>query len=158
MNISFYQRLIILIISFGLISCVKIVPPERFPGIPEDAVWKGGIDGGRWGRCKKQGKFEYYCQIYDDVTGTLESYGNYLHRIVKWNKEKHDIDITMPLTPLIELKYEDFEGRIIRLEGDDALVADGVITYPDSLGYGVVVKETYKEGILIKEEKIDAGK
>ena len=157
MMMNYKSAALIFLLLLGIHACGSYQDPVKPASVPEDAVWAGGVDGGRWGLCIKKEEFQYYCEIYDDTNGYLYSFGNYLHRIVNWDSEKDNLVITIPSSPLNELHFEYFDSHFIELKGDDALVADGLIVYPDSDGSGLVVKEVYKEGVLNSEEKIDKG-
>src|SRR5688572_28833746 len=47
--------------------------PERIKGIPEDAFWVGGQDGGQWYKIKKLNKESLTVDfvIYNDYTGEI---------------------------------------------------------------------------------------
>ena len=53
-------------------------PPDRVEGIPPDAVWHGGPDGGYWFKViEKPDSLTFKFHLYDDVTGNLIDTGKY---------------------------------------------------------------------------------
>jgi hypothetical protein len=61
-------------------GCLKndVTPPERIEGIPQDAVWHGGIDGGHWYKfIEKTDSITFRFQLFDDVTGKLIQEGKF---------------------------------------------------------------------------------
>lgn len=47
-------------------------PPEKPNNVPEEAVWKGGCDGGNWIELISISSSKYRFRIYRDWDGTLE--------------------------------------------------------------------------------------
>ncbi len=73
---SNYIKVLSALILFILISCEfsnKTPKPTRLSGIPEDAFWVGGLDGGNWYSIKDihPHKNRAYISIYNDQTGEL---------------------------------------------------------------------------------------
>lgn len=60
------------------ISCEnKISPPKKVVGIPKDAFWSGGVDGGNWFLVKEEKRNVYYVHIYNDYSGEIEYTGKF---------------------------------------------------------------------------------
>jgi hypothetical protein len=51
---------------FVNIGCHRIYPPERPDGVPAEAVWAGGTDGGGWVYCSSPSLEFNECTIYDE--------------------------------------------------------------------------------------------
>ena len=143
---------IILVLSIFLISCEYSPPdpPERAQGIPKDAVWAGGLDGGSWFLCNKTKIFTYYCRIYNDYSGDIEAKGVFIHKSIYWNDKKKEAVISAlsadkPLSP-----YSYYDGYNIALENNETLVPDGWIIHPFNKKNGK--KQLYKNGIEIGKE------
>ncbi len=50
---------------------------KRPDNVPVNAFWQGSTDGGQWYQCKNTAKnFQYYCVIYDDITGKIDYQGD----------------------------------------------------------------------------------
>lgn len=102
-----------------LIGCsTKVVPPPRAAGIPLDAVWVGGADGGAWFKSQQQGQF-YYCQVYNDQTGKV------------WAEGLFKATGNLQKMPKGNLNYEGFDGEGIQLE--DGIYLEpikGQVKYP----------------------------
>ncbi len=47
-------------------------PPEKPKSVPQEAVWKGGCDGGNWIELVDTRNSKYRFRIYRDWDGTLE--------------------------------------------------------------------------------------
>lgn len=72
-----YIKLLSVLALFISISCEfsnKAPEPKRLSGIPEDAFWIGGHDGGNWYFIKdiNSHKNMAYISIYNDHTGKLD--------------------------------------------------------------------------------------
>lgn len=88
--------------------------PKRPVNVPKNAVWGGGVDGGNWYNCKKLNKqWHYYCIIYNDFNGQIESTGTYVLRGSYWDKEGNR-PVVQDLNSLT-LKYDTFDGDAIFL-------------------------------------------
>src|SRR5689334_6842054 len=80
------------------VSCFTRSEPRRVNGIPQDAFWIGGIDGGQWyiikeiNETSRSAKFK----IYNDLTGELVVDRNFklkcdVETEVAWNNLKTEI-------------------------------------------------------------------
>ena len=58
------------------LSCQRELP-VRPPGVPANAVWAGGPDGGRWVSCSTVGETNN-CVVYNDHTGEVEMQGSFV--------------------------------------------------------------------------------
>ena len=54
--------------AFGLlqIACYRPYPPNKPSGVPAEAVWAGGVDGGGWVFCSASSAEYNECTIYDE--------------------------------------------------------------------------------------------
>jgi len=64
---------LLLILFFGCNQKSEIVQPERKTGIPKDAFWIGGVDGGNWYKVEYVHNHRNGAKIsvYNDYTGEL---------------------------------------------------------------------------------------
>lgn len=83
--------------------------PQRPTGVPPDAVWAGGAEGGAWIRCVAEGA-RNRCSVYNDFTGQLETEGLFVIRG------------TQAGVPRNELGYNGFDGTSIYLLNGKVLV------------------------------------
>jgi len=124
-------------IVLGLVACQN-TPPARPAGVPTDAVWAGGVDGGNWLRCRWEGKEPaafFWCEIYSDFSGDVVARGTYVLA------ERTDAGQWKTLSSLQPaLDYEGFDGVVIYLGGARSLVPDGDIDYPFANGGGKRVR------------------
>ena len=67
-----------LIISAALVTSLGCAGSghARPTGVPEDAVWAGGIDGGNWIACDIVGPVNR-CAVYHDYTGEIRLSGDF---------------------------------------------------------------------------------
>ena len=70
--------------------------------------------------------------------------GQYLLRHRRWNQHALRSEYTEPASSALP-GFDTFDGRWIRLKGDNVLLPDGVITYPDSPEHGK--RQTYRLGV-----------
>ncbi len=115
-----YENILALALGLLLWGCnTQVTPPPRAVGIPMDAVWAGGTDGGAWFKSRQQGRL-YYCQVFNDQTGDVWAEGFFK---AAGNLEKMAKDNN--------LKYEWFDGKRIQLEGGVFLEpVQGRVEYP----------------------------
>ena len=104
----------------------------------------GGVDGGSWVHCneEKQGS-SYTCTVYWDSDGALRAKGNYVLRQVTWDKDKGRA-IYFEVEGEPELNFDFFDGILIHLHGELALVPNGIIDLPFGDGHGK--KQHYEMG------------
>lgn len=69
--------LVLLSMAFLWSACRRrAIPPPRPEGVPNTAVWAGGVDGGSFIRCSfESGDSLNRCSVYNDYTGRLEAQG-----------------------------------------------------------------------------------
>ncbi len=68
----------LIIVAAGLAGCYRKFPPDRPAGVPSEAVWAGGLDGGSFILCdvdpsRKVNK----CTVYDDSAGQIMERGDF---------------------------------------------------------------------------------
>jgi hypothetical protein len=51
--------------------------PARPTGVPAEAVWSGGPDGGAWFQCAALNDDEFNCTVFADTTGDVVERGHY---------------------------------------------------------------------------------
>lgn len=115
------------------------VVPTRASGVPPDAVWAGGADGGDWLRCRAanaQGT-RFRCEIYHDFTGELEVDGHFA--LAPGISDTSPVDWTT---------FEFFDGRTVFLPKGRRLVPDGWIEFPS-----VGKRQRYTMGKALSEEQ-----
>lgn len=147
------KHLSYILIFFFILSCKdsKIIPPARHPNIPQNSIWAGGPDGGSWIFCNKFKNEKYYCYVYNENTGLCWSKGNYLLKEYSWDKKKNKpiyYDLKFSIN---KLKYESYDGCIIKLQDPYILVPDGKIDYPFGNGHGKICIYKLGDEILEKE-------
>lgn len=107
-----------------LFSSCSVSPPPRAKGIPSEAVWAGGADGGAWILCKQhdQQKDEYCCQVFNESTGEILANGQYTLRKSIWHsdQQKATYHIVQPIPQ--ELDYSGFDGNLIFLKNSLVMV------------------------------------
>jgi hypothetical protein len=117
-------------------------PPPRASGVPIDAVWAGGVDGGDWLRCVMRGKEPaafFDCDVYSDQTGHVIASGSYSLARCGPDGQCEPVTSLVPRTD-----YQFFDGVAIHLRQPYALIPDGDIDYP--LGDGHGKRSTYRFG------------
>lgn len=65
--------MLLLLALFNATSCTEHVsPPPRPKGVPADAVWAGGADGGSFIKCSYDASTGLnFCIVYNDFTGDI---------------------------------------------------------------------------------------
>lgn len=119
-KITFTSALIVISFVFGgvcswviqnAIYRPTINPPPRVSGIPENAIWSGGIDGGNWFICSANIDSTYNCSVFDDRTGLLILDGNF--RLTAYIRDDLDLidyghisedSIVLQRTRLVKIK------------------------------------------------------
>lgn len=126
-------------------------PPQRPNGVPDSAVWGGGADGGSWLDCTPADRPQsYMCSIYWDTDGSLWARGTYVLRQVTWSGDQQAA-IYSEVESESEFTFQFFDGILIHLEGELALVPDGIIHYPFDNGRGK--RQRYEVGIPQGDEE-----
>jgi hypothetical protein len=105
------QLITFLIAGLGTMACTTHVsPPPRPKGVPADALWAGGADGGSFIRCSYDAGTDLnMCSAYNDRTGRLEIQGQFT--------------ITGPTRAkdVWRFEYSGFDGRRIYLTDGSVL-------------------------------------
>ena len=86
-----------LLVSLAVIEmgCYRTWPPPRPQGVPAEAVWAGGLDGGSWILCGGDTTRNVNtCSVWNDQNGALAETGDY--RLLKEGRAASNS----------ELKYE----------------------------------------------------
>jgi hypothetical protein len=147
------QHILFLILLFLLVSCEsKVKVPSKVAGIPEQAIWFGGLDGGQWILYEKydSSQFRYKCNIYNDYTGDLTATGDFILRKYEWNNNLKEFSYSLLGKELDSLKFSGYDGVSIFLDTSIVLLPDGWIVYPfDSISGK---KQLYTLGKEITEE------
>jgi hypothetical protein len=141
------KQIIVFIISLCFISCnSEVKPPVKVSGIPEDAVWFGGVDGGQWILCEKidTTMFRYRCKIYNEKTGRLITFGEFVLRKSNWDELLNESKYSILNEEIDTLNFAAYDGIKIYLDSTIVLLPDGWIDYPfDSISG---IKQLYKLG------------
>lgn len=88
----------------------RAIPPPRPQGVPEAAVWAGGVDGGSFIVCEFDSVFRLNrCSVYNDVTGRLEVEGHF------------EISGTSKAENVSSFRYSAVDGRRIYLKDGSIL-------------------------------------
>lgn len=98
-------------------ACKGSYEPKRAAGIPTDAVWAGGADGGRWISCdvKNSEATRYYCRVFNDFNGSEMRSGDYVLKKVRWDDDQKKAFYSDVETFQGPLKYNGDDGRAIHL-------------------------------------------
>jgi hypothetical protein len=106
-----------LLIAVVVVGCsTRVNPPPRPKGIPVDAVWAGGTDGGSFIKCAFEAKTALdTCSVFNDRTGELEAQGEY-----KLTGRSRAQDA-------VQFKYSGFDGHRIYLMDGSVLVPSAAI-------------------------------
>jgi hypothetical protein len=91
--------------------------PARAPGVPAEAVWAGGPDGGAWIFCRgvPNSPDHFTCNIYFDSTGEVWASGEYILRRSAWDKKKQKADFSPVSDVPSHFEFSSFDGTYIRL-------------------------------------------
>ncbi len=94
------------LLSVGLFqaACYRPYPPARMSGVPSEAAWAGGVDGGGWVLCLTTSPKYNTCTIYDEEGRTLGP----TRYVLKSTGEAAKAD---------QLKYTYVTGQAIGLQG-----------------------------------------
>jgi hypothetical protein len=110
-------RIAVLTVSLlyaALISChnaTSMEPKVRPVGVPQDAVWAGGADGGAYVKCRVDATRNVNpCSVWNDYSGVLIESGNY--RLLKEGRAATESEL--------KVAFPDFGGSIL-LEGGQVL-------------------------------------
>jgi hypothetical protein len=122
------------------VTC-DVSPPEappRAPGVPQDAVWAGGPDGGAWIECDRSpaSRERYSCTTYHEDNGEIWARGDFVLRRVEYDPAKSTPSY-VAVSPLTgPLDYDGFDGATIILGDNLILLPDGWIDFPFGNGSG----------------------
>ena len=149
-NFKYKPGLVVLLAICHMSVVFALSPPERVAGVPEKAIWAGGLDGGSWILCEKQNTTVHSCKIYNDYNGNLIAKGKFLHRKIKFPRTGDQVETSKP-DPATKLPaYSVYDGTFILLQDGQALVPDGWITWPFSPIRGK--RQLFKEGVAVGYE------
>ena len=95
---------VLIVICILNAGCYRQYPPERPKGVPAEAVWAGGIDGGGWVMCSTSSSEYNECTIFDEGGGS-QGPGRY---VLKSSGRAARPE---------ELKYTYLTGKAIGLQG-----------------------------------------
>lgn len=100
-------------LSIAVVAALCACRPEpalrRPRGVPQDAVWAGGVDGGAWIRCQRRSSTEYFCAVFDDQAGE------------PWARGLYALQGAAAPRAGEELPYGGFDGDTIHLVGGGTL-------------------------------------
>jgi hypothetical protein len=82
-------------------------PPRRASGIPADATWAGGVDGGSWAVCKPT-PAGVLCTIYDENTGEVWARGHF--------RDAHGAPVVAS-----EIVFDGYDGQSVQLKNGRTL-------------------------------------
>jgi len=109
-----------LLAALCLVGCYSHVsPPPRPQGVPTDAVWAGGSDGGSFIRCEFDASSAMdFCSIFNDHTGQLDAQGKYG---VSGKSKPQDV---------ARFEYSGFDGHRIYLRDGSVLAPVASVKAP----------------------------
>lgn len=139
------MKRIILILASLVIGCAD--EPTRPAGLPADALWAGGADGGSWISCGQTTKEPYAafnCQCFLE-SGMLVSEGHFVHA------EKTADSFKAVGAPFPRIVSEWYNGEVIKLKDGRYLVPHGVVDHPFGNGHGK--RQEYEMGKAAGPEK-----
>jgi hypothetical protein len=58
--------LLVLTLTYLQLGCYRPYPPTKPEGVPAEAVWAGGVDGGGWVLCLTPSPEYNECTIFDE--------------------------------------------------------------------------------------------
>lgn len=118
------MRVLPVLLTLALVGCSNA--PERVAGIPKDAVWAGGRDGGAWivARHIVYSPDRFHCTVYFDSTGERWVEGDFLLRRAIWNPQRHRADYSRPVEFPSSLHFSSFDGATIFLQDSLVLIPE----------------------------------
>jgi hypothetical protein len=108
-QLRFEFAALVLVMALFHAGCYRPYPPEKPKGVPSEAVWAGGMDGGGWVYCSTTSPRYNECTIFDEQ-GRTRGPSRYAMK-----------NTGLPAKPE-ELKYTYLTGKAIGLEGGLELV------------------------------------
>ena len=126
---------------------------RRPRGVPIEAIFIGGVDGGNWISCKSvDGNLNKYdCSIYSDSEGILICKGSFLIGKIDRRPEKtKEFSVKFDVEIPSKFKFKGFDGVNIYLQNELILVPDGWIYYPFNNESGK--KQEFNKGIAVSKE------
>jgi len=109
------QGILTITVSAGLavgLSCAGRTHP-RPEGVPPDAVWAGGVDGGNWITCTANAKDDFnQCTVYHDYTGEVRLSAEFVL----------EAEVRAATQAELVFSYADVGHKTIILEGGKKLV------------------------------------
>jgi hypothetical protein len=100
-----------LILSVLATSCsgASLMPAKKPSGVPSDAIWVGGADGGAYVQCVFEKKNNVdRCSVWNDYTGNLVESGDYI--IASQNRPATQSELR-------KISFPDFGGAIYLKNG-----------------------------------------
>jgi len=115
-------RVTVLLLFFLVIvtSCMNHVsPPPRPKGVPADAVWAGGADGGSFIKCYYEPSTRLnFCTVYNDFTGKIEAEGRFT---IRGSMRPEDVS---------QFSFSGFDGKKIYLKDGSILIPTDDVVFP----------------------------
>ncbi len=111
---------LLVLASVATVACMgRVSPPPRPKGVPLDAVWAGGVDGGSFISCSYNAANGLnLCAVYNDYTGQREAQGQFK---ISGPTRAEDVG---------RFAYSAFDGKKIYLK-DGSVLAPSVPTVPE---------------------------
>ncbi len=108
-------------------ACGVSYEPKRVAGVPQEAVWAGGADGGSWILCEPRNAegTRYFCRVFNDFSGKEMASGEYVLRKAEWNREQQKALYSEVGEFRQRLKYNSFDGSKISLSDSLILLPEG---------------------------------
>ena len=134
------HRFAVLIACVAVVSCHGASPPPRPNGVPAEAVWAGGADGGTWIRCAyrtQEPHVGYDCELYNDWSGNLEASGRFVLAYLTSDGPEFPAD---PFSGGAPTEYQWYNGEEIRISERRTPYPDGWIDFPFGDGHGKRVR------------------
>ena len=68
----------LIVVAAVLTGCYRKFPPDRPAGVPSEAIWAGGLDGGSFILCEVDPNRKVNkCTVYNDYTGQIMEHGDF---------------------------------------------------------------------------------
>ena len=123
-SLGLMRLFVAFLFSLAMFGCSHV--PARVAGVPKDAVWAGGLDGGAWIQCYHivYSPDRYHCAVYFDSTGERWAEGEYVLRRATWNPQKHRADYASLTEFPADLHFSAFDGTTIFLQDSLVLIPE----------------------------------
>jgi len=134
------------------VACAPTAPP-RPTGLPVNAEWVGGYDGGAWIACRWQAKepaATYSCSVFSDSSGSTWAEGQFVLAKSVPVGETQGVKYEAIADPIAgRPAYNSWDGSIIYLRDGSLLVPNGWVKYPLDGSHGKRVR--YSTGKQVEE-------